>query len=56
MKRLIKPKSVFCHWAVRELGETATSLAIKLGLTQGGVSKSVLRGEKIVKEMDLKLF
>ncbi len=55
-KRLIKPRSVFCYWAVRELGETATSLAIKLGLTQAGVSKSVLRGEKIVKEMDLKLF
>ena len=24
-KRLIKPRSVFCYWAVRELGETATS-------------------------------
>ena len=54
-KRLIKPRSVFCFWAVRELGETATSLAKKLGLTQPGVSKSVLRGEKIVKEMALKL-
>ena len=54
-KRLIKPRSVFCYWAVRELGETATSLAKRLRLTQGGVSKSVLRGEKIVKEMNLKL-
>jgi REP element-mobilizing transposase RayT len=55
-KRLIKPRSVFCYWAVRELGETATSLAKRLGLTQPGVSKSALRGEKIVKEMNLKLF
>ena len=54
-RRLIKPRSVFCYWAVRELGETATSLAKGLSLTQGGVSKSVLRGEKIVKEMKLKL-
>jgi len=38
-----------------ELGETATSLAKGLSLTQSGVSKAVLRGEKIVKEGDLKL-
>jgi len=55
-KRLIKPRSVFCYWAVRELGETATSLAKRLDLTQSGVSKSVLRGEKIVNGMNLKLF
>ena len=54
-RRLIKPRSVFCYWAVRELGETATFLAKRLGLTQGGVSKSVSRGQKIVKDMDLKL-
>ena len=54
-RRLIKPRSVFCYWAVRELGETATSLAKGLSLTQSGVSKAVLRGEKIVKERDLKL-
>ena len=54
-KRLIKPRSVFCYWAVRELGITATSLAKKLGLTQSGVSKSVLRGKGIVKEMNLKI-
>jgi REP element-mobilizing transposase RayT len=55
-KRLINPRSVFCYWAVRELGETATSLAKKLGLTQSGVSKSVLRGEKIARDMNIKLF
>ena len=41
-KRLIRPRSVYCYWAVRELGEKATSLAKRLGLTQPGISKSVL--------------
>ena len=54
-KRLIKPRSVFCYWAVRELGVTATSLAGKLGITQSGVSKLVLRGKAIVEEMNLKV-
>jgi len=53
-RKLIKPRSVFCYWAVRELGETATSLAGRLGLTQSGVSKSVLRGKGIVEEMNLR--
>jgi len=54
-RRLIKPRRVFCYWGVRELGETATSMAKRLGLTQAGVSKSVSRGEKIVKEMKLEM-
>ena len=54
-RRLTQPTSAFCQWVLRELEETATSLAERLGITQGGVSKSVLRGEKIVKEMNLKL-
>ena len=54
-KRLIKPRNVFCYWAVRELGITAKSLAEKLGITQSGVSKSVLRGKGIVEEMNLKI-
>ena len=54
-RRLIQPRSVFCYWAVRELGETATALAKKIGLSQSGVSKAVLRGEKIVNELDIEL-
>jgi len=54
-KRLITPRSVFCYWAVRELGETTTSVAKRIGLTQSSVSKSVARGETIVKEMNLML-
>ena len=54
-RRLIKPRSVFYYWAVRELGVTATALAGKLGLTQSGVSRLVLRGKAIVEEMNIKI-
>ena len=52
---VVKSRSVFCYWAVRELGENATVLARKLGLSQPAVSISVKRGEKIVRELKLEL-
>ncbi|MDY7031439.1 MAG: transposase [Thermodesulfobacteriota bacterium] len=52
---VVKSRSVFCYWAVRELGENATVLAKKLGLSQPAVSISVKRGEKIVRELKLEL-
>ena len=51
--QVVKCRSVFCYWAVRELGESATVLAKRLGLSQPAVSISVKRGEKIVREMML---
>ena len=51
----VKARSVFCFWAVRELGESATTLAKRLRLSQPAVSISVSRGEKIVQEMGLEL-
>jgi len=42
-------------WAVRELGETASCLAMKIGISQPAVSLFVQRGEKIVEEMGLEL-
>lgn len=54
-RKTVKTRSVFCYWAVRELGETATAIAKKLGISQPAVSISVARGEKIVKEMGLEL-
>jgi putative transposase len=53
--RIVLARSVFCYWAVRALGMTATEVAKRLGLTQPGVSVSVQRGEKIVAEKKLKL-
>jgi len=54
-RKVVPARSVFCYWAVRELGESATSLAKVLGLTQPAVSISVKRGEKIVEGMGLKM-
>ncbi len=54
-KKRVKARSVFCYWAIRELGETATNLARKIGISQPAVTHAVERGEKIIKEMELKL-
>ena len=54
-KKVVPARSVFCYWAVRELGVSATALAERLGMTQPAVSISVKRGEKIAEEMGLQL-
>lgn len=54
-KERVQARSVFSYWAVRELGETASCLARKIGISQPAVSLSVQRGERIVKEMGLEL-
>jgi len=54
-RKRVQARSVFSYWAVRELGETATSIAKKIGISQPAVSMSVERGEKIVKEMGFEL-
>jgi putative transposase len=42
-------RSVFCHWAVRELGVEGTQVAKQLQMSQPGVAYAVRRGERIVK-------
>ena len=54
-KKIVQARSVFSYWAVRELGETATSIAKRIGISQPAVSMSVERGEKLIREMGLKL-
>jgi hypothetical protein len=49
----VKARSLFCFWAVSELGMSATSLAKKLGISQPAVSISVKRGAKLASEMGL---
>ena len=53
--RNVKARSLFCYWAVRELGLSATSMAHKLGLTQPAVSISVRRGQLIAQENGFQL-
>jgi putative transposase len=49
----VKARSLFCFWAVAELGMTATSLAKRLGISQPAVSISVKRGARIASDMRL---
>jgi len=51
----VRARDLFCYWAVRELGATATSIARRLGLTQPAVSVAVKRGERYASEKDLRL-
>jgi putative transposase len=47
---LVEARSLFCYFAVRELGYAATAVASYLGLTQPGVGYAVDRGEAIARE------
>jgi len=51
--RNVHPRSLFCYWAVRELGISATEIARRINLTQPAVSIAVRRGERIAKEKGL---
>jgi len=43
----VEARSLFCYWAVRELGAPMSVLARKLGISIPAVSKSVARGRTI---------
>ena len=51
----IKIPCVLCYWAARELGISTLALSKRLGISQPTASQSVKRGEKIVKEKQLKV-
>jgi hypothetical protein len=51
--RIVPARSVFCYWAVRELGWRETEMARRLKLTQAAVCTSVRRGADIAKEKGL---
>ena len=48
-------RGLFCYWAVRELGYSATYIAGKLNRTVAGVVYAGRRGEKLAKEQGFKL-
>jgi REP element-mobilizing transposase RayT len=52
---LVSARSIFCCWAVRELGLTTTAVARTLGLTQPAVSIAVRRGEWIATRRGIQL-
>ncbi len=51
----VEARSVLCYWAVRELGLSTVELAGRLGISQPTASQSVKRGEKIVRDKNLKV-
>ena len=51
----VKARSLFCYWAVRKLGLSATEPSKNIGISQPTVSISVKRGEKIAKVEHLEL-
>jgi putative transposase len=54
-KTRAEARSLFCFWAVRELGISGTFLAKRLGMTQPGVVYAVSKGEKIAREKGYQL-
>lgn len=54
-KTLVRARSLFCYWVVRELGVSMTSMARRLHLSTVAVSKSVARGAEMAKKDGLEL-
>jgi len=54
--KVVPARSLFCYWAVRELGVSVTEMARRMKLTQPAVSISVKRGERIAKDRGLLIF
>jgi len=48
-------RSLFCYWAVRELGMSNTDVGKKLGISQPAVGYAVRRGEAVAKEHGFQL-
>lgn len=51
----VQARSLFCYWAVRELGATTTLLAKRFSLTQPAISLAVSRGERLAAERGWRL-
>jgi len=49
-KRRVEARSLFCYWAVRELGFRGTTIAKRFGMSQPGIVYAVNKGERIAKE------
>jgi hypothetical protein len=46
----VQARSLFCFWATRELGVSATAVAKRLGLSLSAVSRAAQRGERLMEE------
>jgi hypothetical protein len=56
LRSVVRARSVLCYWAVKELGMSGAQAARWLGIGQPAVQRSVVRGGKITRELNLALF
>jgi len=56
LRSVVRARSVLCYWAVKELGMSGAQAARWLGIGQPAVQRSVVRGGKIARELNLVLF
>jgi hypothetical protein len=54
-KKVLAARSILCFWAVRELGMRQNELSRILRISQPAVSMAVSRGEKLVKDQNLRI-
>ena len=54
-KQRVKARSLFCFWAVHELGVALTDLARRLGMSPAGVGYAVQRGTAIANQNGYRL-
>ena len=54
-QRKVQARSLFCFWAVQELGISLTELAKHLGITVPGVGYAVVRGQALARDNNYQL-
>ena len=54
-RQRVRARSLYCFWAVRELGISMSELSRWFGISVAAVSKSVERGEKLAEEENFQL-
>ncbi len=54
-RQQMQARSLFCYWAVNELGISRTKIAKDLGMTQPGVGYAVNRGAQVAQKMKYEL-
>lgn len=54
-RNVVRARSLLCYWAVRELGESMSSLARRLNVSTVTVSNSVIRGNEIAESEGFEL-
>ena len=55
VRSVVRARSVLCYWAVTELGMSGAQAARWLGIGQPVVQRSVVRGGRIARELNLVL-